>query len=167
MADLVTPGPDQYIGLITKVFGHGRYNVMILTPEGVGSISMATKAGSIRGKTSVDDIVLCEIPEFRLGSASRTSSSQHIIVHHYHEGENLLMVEDGLIGRHSRSMAQAIARGESLNMAVMTADVGFDFVAPEENVVEDSCKTSKKDKRSHRVIAAATAHDDQIDFERL
>jgi hypothetical protein len=49
----------------------------------------------------------------------------------------------------------------------LTADVGFDFVAPEENVVEEPGKTSKKDKRGHRVIAVATAHDEQIDFESL
>ena len=119
---------------------------------------------SVKGKTKLGSIVLCEIPEFRLGSASRTSSSQHIIIYQYHEDDSSLLVSEELIGNTSIAVAQAVARGESLTGAQMTADVGFDFVAPEEEETEEEgVKKSKKDKKNHRAAVANV----EIDFDTL
>ncbi len=163
--ELVVPGPDQYVGFISKKYGHGRYDVRLLTLDGVGEVTIGTKMASVHGKINIDDLVLCEIPQFRLGSASRKSSSQHIIVHHYYEGEGLLLVNEEIIGRHSRAVAQAMARGDSVSAATMSADVGFDFVAQEEDEVEETDgKTSKREKKNHR--AAATMRG-MVDFDSI
>ena len=137
----------------------------MLTPDGVGEVSIGTRMASVRGKINIDDLVLCEIPEFRLGSASRRSSSQHIIIHHYNAGDDLLLVTEETIGRHSKAVAQAMARGDSVSAATMSADVGFDFVAQEEDEVEETDgKTSKREKKNHRAAATTRGTDDFNSF---